>query len=296
MATQADIRQRVRNKLYSMVPPLRPFVTTLNDTVTASAADVTITVTDGATWDVGDIAEIASGEQWFVTAVAGANLTVVRAHNGTTLGTGVAGNALLKNPRFSLQQIDNAIDDCLAALELEGVHAWGTGTVTLASGQYGYAPTETDILDIVAVYYEDSSYGQPVPLPFTYNSNLHTTAFTGGGLLRLFEWGDLVGTNAVYFTYKKKIDAVTDLMVRQEEVLILGATYRLLAETIVSDTMDPGKRTDRTVQPGQTGRDARWLETEYYMALHKEEALLKYEADRLPANFTTDRARRWRLR
>lgn len=295
MATQSTMRQRVRNKLYSLVPPYRPFADTLNDTLAASAADVTVTVTLGGSWQAGDIVELPGGEQLYVTAVSVNNLTVIRAHNGTTLETAATGITLLKNPRFDLATIDQSITDCLLALENQGVYAFGYGSLTLVAGQDTYQPAETDILDVIALYYEQDTSLDPVAVPFAYKSRLHATPFTGTHVLIVRGWGEQAAGELLYYTYKQKIDSVTDLLARQEEIVIWGACYRLLLGTVVPETHDPGKRTNRTVQPGQTNRDSARLRFEYMEMVRLEHAILETElAGFLPGDFRIGRGRRWK--
>lgn len=294
MATQAAIRQRIRNKMYSLVPPARPFATTCNDTVTADSADVTITVTDGGVWVAGDIAEAPGGEQWYVTAVAGNNLTVIRQWNGTTLETAAAGTILLKNPRFDLSTIDQVITDTLLSYENLGIYTFGTGSLTLVAGQDAYQPSESDILGMVGVYYKTDTSLLPYPLPFIYSDNLNSTPYSNGQTLILLDWGGKAAGDTLYYTYKKKIDSVTDLLTRQDELTVLGAVYRLLLGTVAPETHDPGKRTDRTVQPGQTGRDASRIEFEFQTMARLERAVLEADAHKLlPGNPALGRMRRW---
>ncbi|NIS19485.1 MAG: hypothetical protein GWN18_05815, partial [Thermoplasmata archaeon] len=56
MATLADLRQRVKNNLYSTAPHEHPFVTLLNESgFDATETDVTLDTNEGANFSQGDI-------------------------------------------------------------------------------------------------------------------------------------------------------------------------------------------------------------------------------------------------
>lgn len=295
MATQASIRTRVRDSLYSARPVLRPFATLVTEAMDASETDVDVTA--GTDWAKGDILEFSDGEQCFVQSVASNTLTVIRGYGGTTAATHSINDIVLKNPRFTLQQIDQAITDTLLEYEAYGVYVYGQGTITLVSGQYTYdLAATTDVLDVLSVYHpREGVQADAIVLPFRFSRQVHTTFAASGAALTLWDWGQKSAGEAVLFTYAKRIDSVTDLLTRQEEVTVLGAVARLLKRTIVPNTHDPGKRTDRTVQPGQTGRDSREIMAEYLRLMNQEAATLKIEkAKILPSAPFVQRANRWR--
>jgi hypothetical protein len=295
MATQAEIRQQIRDYLYSARPLLRPFATRITGSYTNVAT--TVNVTDGNDWAKGDILENpATVEQMFVSSVAANALTVIRAYNGTTALASVGTTDVIeKNPRFPTSVIDQVTDDVLFEFERKGVFVWGTGEITTVQGQYVYELNVADMLDIASVYYREPNYFRPVPLPFTLNQMIDVTSgFTQARQLHIPTWGE-VGIGAkIHYTYRKRIDAVGDLYTRQEALVSAGATYKLLQRTITTETHDPGKRTDRTSQPGQGGRDSRELRLEYENLVREESQLLKYEANRVPGNVQVNRANRFR--
>lgn len=103
-----------RTPLYSRLPSVgvgsmsfkvtsdnfRPTTTTINEGGTYSNSDVTLTVTDGSSFQVGDEIEIES-EALLVTAVSGNDLTVTRGYAGTSAATHADGTTvyLLSNTR-----------------------------------------------------------------------------------------------------------------------------------------------------------------------------------------------------
>lgn len=293
MATSSDITQRVRDEIYSTIPTEHPFTHLINGSVTNVATAVI--VDDGGNFAYGDIIEWAEdGDQAFVQSVATNTLTVIRGWNGTTAAAHADNTVIYKNPRFTTAQITKAVTHVLNELETLGVHAWGTGTLTLLTGDYSYPVTETDVIDVVSVYYPDDSYGMMRPLPFRYQKSLHTSAISGGDGIMLWDWGNQVAGDPVYYTYKQRLSSVTSLMARQEEIVVVGATERLLRSKVVPWTQDPGKRTNRTIQPGSIERDGRALRSEYIRLAREESQLLKVEMARLPGDIITNRVRRWR--
>lgn len=296
MATQAEIRRRVKDYIYSNTPPERPFVSLVND-ASILAADTSFVVDDGTFFATGDIIEFENdGEQVYVLSVSTNTLTVIRGWNDTTAADQADDSVIVKNPRFSLRQIDEAIDGVLRELEEYGVHAWGTNTITRVSQQYLYDLADTDIVrtvGVISVFHEDSVTIEPRSLPFRFH--LYPTSLsTQGASVTVLDWGDQQIGESVTYVYAKQIDAVADLLPRQEELVVLGTVARLLGGTLTPRTHDPGKLTDQTVQPGQGGRDARWFQAEFYLKVHREAAVLKDEVTRFPTDRLTARARRWR--
>jgi hypothetical protein len=296
MATQANIRSRIRDTIFSAVPPARPFATLVTEAIALAETDVDVTL--GTDWSKGDVLEFSDdGEQCFVQSVATNTLTVVRAYNGTTETTHASGVTVYKNPRFTIKQIDQAITNTLLEFEAFGIWVFGQGSVTLVSGQYTYnLASYTDALDVLSVYHaREGVQGDPIVVPFRFHRQVHTSLVGSGVALTLWDWGQKSAGEALLFTYAQRIDNVTDLLARQEEIVVLGASARLLKMTIAPATHDPGKRTDRTVQPGQTGRDSREIMAEYLRLANEEAATLKIEAKKiLPTAPFVQRARRWR--
>jgi hypothetical protein len=301
MATAAAIRQRVRNYLYGVFPTEAPFVSRITASYTNVATSVTVFEDDY--WEVNDILENpATEEQMIVLAKPGANvLTVSRGWNNTTnlASVGTTDN-VYKNPRFTVDQIDVAIDQVIASLEQWGIHIHGQGAIVRVDPKEFYELTETDILEDIGVYkvYEvDDNYEFPRALPFRYQHSLgigpveYTT--TGHGV-HVLDWGNRNNGESVFFLYAKKIDNVTDLLTRQEELVVVGAAGLLLGATVIPATHDPGARTDRTVPPGQTTRDVRYLQGRFFTEARLEEGKLAVERKKsVHETPRYARARRW---
>lgn len=300
MATLADIKTRVRQHVYGQYPTDSPFATTLNAAI-ASGAVTTVTVIDGTDWMEGDILEVLeTEEQMQVVSVATHVLTVVRGVNGTTAAAATDGGIVYKNPRMTYAKIGQAITDTLYALQAWGIHAFGTGSITKDSLKHYYELSETDILPeygILNLYYVEQNTEIPVPLPFRQAfGNLGTgpSEYSTGLGVHVLDWGDVTTGDAAYFVYAKQVDSVTDLTTPQELIVVLGATALLLGMTITPATQDPGARTDRTVQPGQTSRDARWYQGEFFIRSRAEAASVAVQRSRFPSTVRLSRSRRWK--
>lgn len=88
---------------------------------TTTTTSATVAVPDGTKWAAGDIGEwsfsgTVGGEQFLVTSVSGNNLTTVRGYNGTTSETHSSGDRVVKNPRYTVIQITDAIDRVIDGL------------------------------------------------------------------------------------------------------------------------------------------------------------------------------------
>ncbi len=305
MASASTIRTRVYEQLYSAFPNDRPFETLLAEALDNVETD--IDVTDGDDWDEGDVGEIVeTGEQFLVLSVATNTLTVQRSY-GTVAATAAAINGRIrKNPRFTQDQLDTTITETVNSLESWGVHGYGTGSVVLVASQYYYELTETDVCaqyGVLSAYYVEDTFKTPVPLPYKQHYHLSTgdPDWSQGQGITLLDKGDRDTGESVYFTYAQSLEFDTDLdttlgklLAPQEELVVLGAVTRLLGGTIVPMTQDHGQRTDRSIPPGQTSRDVRYFQGDFFIKVRAEAARLGVDRQRLPRARQTARARRWR--
>lgn len=308
MATIADIRQRVFDYLYGVHPTDKPYETTLGGSYLDNATS--ITVANGNDWEAGDVLENAlNGDMYLVASVAADVLTVQDDYGGTTSAASVGTDDMVrKNPRFSTKQVDDAIKEALNSMESWGIHNFGTGSITLAAGQYYFELSDGDISEVYGVlgcYYPATNGEQPEFLPFRYNIQLSTSPAewsTAYGVTLLSK-GDRAATGTVYYTYAQSYEFDTDLsttvaklMAQHEEMVVVGATARVLGHGILPSTQDPGAFTDRTVQPGQLTRDGRWFQGDFFIKARAEAARLAVLRQRVTAgaNARVKRASRWR--
>ncbi len=287
------MRARIFNYVYGAGHGKRPFGHRINEGGGYTAGDGVITVDDGTKFAVGDVLEMQSdGMQARVESISTNDLTIEAGINGTT-DANLADNVVLyKNPRFTIQQADEAVSSVLEILEEYNIFIFGQGTITLVTSQWYYDLTETDFIEslgVLSLYEIEANTLVPKPLPFDFKTGIHTTvSATKHGIVAWY-WGDSTSGDSLYYTYAQKIDAVGDLETRHEEMVVQGSVAMMMGADINPRTMDPGKRTDRTVQPGQSARDSRWFQAEFQRALWREEARLMTVIDDLPRDRHTAR-------
>ncbi len=300
MATVAGLRTDVFEYLYGNYPTDRPFETVLAEAL--DNAETEVDVLDGTDWSEGAILQHGTtGEQMLVLSVATNTLTVKRSYSTVAATAGSAGtdDLVQKNPRWTIEQVDNAVQSAIDSLELWGVHTFNTGSITLVASQYFYAvdgSTWMEPYNVLAVYYPRTDTENPVYLPFSTDAQLSTTptewAQSSGIFLK--SKGDRASTGTLYYTFAQKYAAATDLTTRLDELVVFGALAKLFGMSIAPSTHDPGARTDRTVQPGQTSRDGRWFQGEFYIRARAESALLAVQRSRFSQTSQTARSSRWR--
>lgn len=303
MATQADIRQRIFDYLYSSQLTEHPAVSLINGAI--DNATTSITVDDAPDYGLvsGTIIEFFDGEQCFVTGAAGNVLTVIRGWNGTTKAAHSDNDPFSVDPRFTISQVDDAIDATLLSFESWGVHNFAQGGVLVdpASTVRYFEIDETDIdytYGILSLYYFNDQTNVPVPLPFRLQVGIDTESGFATTTGIHVPWLGNTVTGAVvdnlWFTYAQVIDSVTDLLPRQEELVVIGSCSHLLGKAITPRTQDPGRYTDRTVQAGQMVRDGRWFQAEFFVRVRAEAAQLAVERQKVPGTVQLNRAKRWR--
>lgn len=298
--TQAALRQRIRNNVYGQAQSDLPFTTTLNAAI-ANGTDATITVIDGTDWTEGDIGEIMeTGEQFRVVSVATHVLTVLRSFNDTEGLAAADGGLLQKNPRFTIQQIDQGIDGVLHSFEMWGVHGFGSGTITRVTLQEFYELADVNISPVyglLSIYWVDDNSLIPMPVPFRsayLNLGVGDADYAVGTGVHILGWGNVFVGEDVQYVYASILDAVGDLTDNQSEILVLGATALVLGKAIIPGSHDPGARTNRAAQPGQIVRDGRWYQGEFFIRVRAEAAQLAVTRQRLPSTVRLSRGRRWR--
>lgn len=300
MATLANLKARVHHNLYGGEVTGHPYTTILGAAV-ADGTTTTITVPDGTQWAAGDVLEIEETEELcLVRSVATNNLTVIRGYHDTTAAAAADAGEIHKNPRWTYSDVGQALTDTMLSLESWGIHSFGTGSVTRVTNQQFYELSETDIVEqfgVLNLYYVEDNTLIPVPLPFRQlYANLGTghASYSQGRGIHVLDWGELNVGEAAYYSYAKRLDSATDLTTAQEVITVLGATALLMGMTIAPATQDPGARTDRTIQPGQTSRDSRWFQGEFFIRARAEAAYLAVHRQRYPGTVKYNRARRWR--
>lgn len=297
MVTQATIDERVLGNFISAYPAERPFEEILVTPYTNVAT--TVSVPDGTQWTKGDILENwDTNELMQVTAVATNDLTVVRGYMGTSAAAGSAGERLRKNPRLTRLRIQEEINATLYDLRTHGVYDRDTTSFTLDQTAYIYSLDLGELVNppgVISVYYVDPSTSVLVPIPFQLVGDVATGALAAGEGLRIHPGTWDASVTTAYVSKAITYSAVTALPDYLEGPVIDGATARCLAGFTGPQLADPGHLSNRTVQPGQGARDARFYQGQYILALRRISAMLQARDRRgLGVNsIQANRARRW---
>jgi hypothetical protein len=221
--------------------------------------------------------------------VAATTATAIRGWNDTTPAN-VADNSFVSlNPRWTTQQVDHALEETLQDLAAQRLYIPTAGTaLTLVAGQNLYEIVETDVdpmKGVLSVYYQEASDARIFGVPF---HNLYepgsTILTTGGYAVRLLDWGNNRAGDDLEVIYAKKVTALADSDNEPllESALVLGAVARLLAMSEGPRIHDPGRFTDRTVQPGQPLRDAAYFAGQYQRAVWRYRGELQARESNLP--------------
>lgn len=289
MATQAQLRQRVLNNLYSLQRPERSAVQRLNGSLNDTVESVI--VDDGTPISAFDIIEFETGEQAYVLSKSTNTLTVIRGWNGTTKAA-QADNSFIKiNPRWSLAQVDDALDETLQDLAAQGLYILAAGTdLVLVSGQDEYEIVETDVYaqkGVLSIYYQEQSDSTLVGVPFRNRYEPGGAVFTTGSFgVTLLDWGNNASGDSLHVIYAQQLNTLADSDNEPmlEQALVLGAVYRVLAMTEGPRIHDPGRFTDRTVQPGQPLRDASYFSGQYQRLVWRYRGFLQAKEASLPGS------------
>lgn len=287
MATAAQLRQRVLDNLWSSSSPAeRPAIQRINGTFNSSVE--TITVDSGTPINIGDVIENDNGEQMFVSGKNANDLSVYRGWNGTTAAS-ITDNTFVRiNPRWTMKKVDDELAAIAYDLHAQGLYVLKQGTdLTLVSGTDLYDITETDLHEkhgVVSIFYQEASNSDLVGIPFHNVWDPTGDILTGGFAVRLLDWGNNGAGDTLTVVYAKKITAAGDSADEPllEDLFVLGATGRALVALEGPRIHDPGRFTDRTVQPGQPIRDGAFFSGQYQRAVWRYRAFLQTKEKNLP--------------
>lgn len=141
--TRAVAVQRVRRMLGDF-----PWETTGS----AASSSSVVVVADGTDWAEGDVGEFEDdGEQFWVKSISTNDLTCVRGYNGTTAATQAASSRILKNPRYGLIEIQNAIESVIQTLPYPRIYKVVADTVTPDPATTVWYDVAAPALDLVSV-------------------------------------------------------------------------------------------------------------------------------------------------
>ena len=165
-----------------------------------------------------------------------------RAYLGTTLATHTEGTKVTIAPTFPRFTIKRAINDTISAIG-SSIFAAKTTTITSNSAASAFRLPTTgatlNISKILAIAYQALGASKEwVPIrTYRFDGNANTTAFTSGQTVSIYDYipsGRTVqivyATDPVAFTTNADVfTTVTGLPESCKDLVILGATYRLLS-------------------------------------------------------------------
>ena len=299
--TAAAMRRRVLNMVYSSQPTFRPFQTPMATAgINASVTTIDVPTGTGGGWAAGDEGEFEDGERYLVTAVATDAKTVIRGHAGTTATTHAQYDIITKNPRFTVAAIDQYILDSVLDLSPD-IYNFHTITDTYTAGTEWYemdATGDENIYEVMTVYVKMTNESHPTPVSgWVFVNNVDSTGFTEPNGLYIPGGLNIKTASSFYIACRKAYTVITDLDAASPAVRVVAhfVAYKLLGGAEIARSHDPGKRTDRTVQPGTEGRSSIWHLREAERLRMREEARLDSIEDRLPKDRYAMRARRYRV-
>jgi hypothetical protein len=230
-----------------------PFQDELSDALTSSPTDRSLSVDQPGAWEEGDIGEFVDGERIYVHDIptAGANpFTITRGHDNTTAAAHAVDDIVLKNPRYSYDQISRAINRTADVLYPEVFEVKTTSITPSTTANIYNLPTEYEhFLDL-----QQQATGtitdivQIVPLSEVWNVPVAILA-SGKGLRIRFARGDVNAT----LTYGAKVGSgVSDA--QAQRILALGTALQLLKSEAGIKADRAGDRDDRTRRMLQAAR------------------------------------------
>lgn len=292
----ADIRNSVKAELFGSGVTERPFETLL--TAASLTADDTLDVLDGDAWDVGDIGEFEDGEQVFVKSVATNTVTVVRGWNDTTAADRAEDDVLAKNPKFTVKQIDQAFEHVILDLRPD-IYDLETKDLTYDATTRWYplsAAGDDRIYDVISVYIKPTNEDHPAPIDaWMYERDVSSAGFTATHGLIIPQSIGIASAATFYAVVKKEIQAVADLADNMKTMVVMGVVYHLLGAADIRRLHDPGKRTDRTVQPGSEARTSIWYLREYQRRKDRIASDLRAREGNMVKSRVSQRARRYKV-
>jgi len=237
---------------------------TANVAATASTIAAPITLSLASTDSVGKgIVEIDEELFWIDNYDRVGNTATIapygRAYLGTTLASHTAGTKVTIAPTFPRFVIKRAINDTISAIG-SSIFAANTTTITSNSAVSAFRLPATgdtlNIRNILAIAYQAlGSSKEWIPIrSYRFDGNANSTAFTSGQTVSIYDYipsGRSVqivyATDPTPFTTNaQEFAATTGLPESCKDLIILGATYRLLSN------LDPARASMVSPQADET--------------------------------------------
>ena len=248
---------------YTLTQDRSTYLKTAITTTTSSSASP-LTVSLGSTANVGmGVIEIDEELLWVDTYDRVGNTAIIapygRGYLGTTAATHTADTKVTISPTFPRFTIKRAINDSINAL---GSSIFAASTTTISSNAAVAAfrlPATGDSLNIrniLSIAYQSIGASKEwVPIrSWRFDSNANSTAFTSGQTISIYDRVPSGRTiqvvyskdPAVFTTNAQDFSTQTGLPESCKDVVILGATYRLLTN------LDPARASMVSPQADET--------------------------------------------
>ena len=230
---------------YTLTQDRSTYLRTLVSTITSSSTSPTI-LSLGSTDNVGKgIVEIDEELLWIDTYDRVGNTATVapygRGYLGTTAATHAADAKVTISPTFPRFTIKRAINDTINAIG-SSIFAASTTTITsnaaVAAFRLPATGTTLNIRNILSIAYESIGASKEwVPIrTWRFDSNANSTAFTSGQTISIYDAIPSGRTIQIVYakdpapftTNEQEFPTQTGLPESCKDVVILGATYRLL--------------------------------------------------------------------
>ena len=248
---------------YTLTQDRSTYLKTAITTTTSSSASP-LTVSLGSTANVGmGVIEIDEELLWVDTYDRVGNTAIIapygRGYLGTTAATHTADTKVTISPTFPRFTIKRAINDSINALG-SSIFAAATTTITSNAAVAAFRLPATgdslNIRNILSIAYQSIGASKEwVPIrSWRFDSNANSTAFTSGQTISIYDRVPSGRTiqvvyskdPAVFTTNAQDFSTQTGLPESCKDVVILGATYRLLTN------LDPARASMVSPQADET--------------------------------------------
>jgi hypothetical protein len=201
-----------------------------------------------------------SGEEIRVVSITSTtDFECERGYRGTTAATHLDNAYLLIAPRYSYNQISEAITVALNQVWTKGVFNTVERAVTSSSSTDYYNLPASTVKEILGVYQFPTADAEPTWLSHfgKYPLVMDTDDFASGYAIWIRENIGVAGTE-VYNIICKEPLTITDLSTQQEPIVKWLACAELLDGREPRRLGGPTNQGDRTVRPGETQRSSAW--------------------------------------
>jgi len=306
---KATVVRRIRRILND-----NPFQDTCTEAM--DTTETGLDVADTTKYDVGAVVEFQDdGEQCLITVLASATtLTVIRNYNGAAPGTGTThaiSGAILRDPVFSYNQIEEAVDATLRGL-WPHVYKAVTMSITPVAGTSWYeideptADNATEMLELSSITQVDSNtptgyryYGERRGMFPAYLHMDVPTTIAGSGVALYIP--TLANTNTITVKGIGKLTATlattnyADISDGVEaDTVVYYAVSRLVAATDISrSTQEDISLSDQTVVSGRRTSLAAYWQREAQKSRYTWERELARTLPRKPDLAGARRGRSW---